>query len=491
MASLTNSTFSKGMSGIYVSETFRLQKETDAFTKKLEHEKRQLMIVEDQIKQAMIEIEEKKSKINEIKPSKEELRKRNATINNMQKSIRNEELRLNETNAKNQDLKREIDVHRKEIISTSKQLKRYNKKIKKTIKKAKETNSDYVKDRKKAEETHDQILALKAKHEEEKERFEKEIRNLQERLNDKDHSEEAKETQVNEPDEADKNTKFSNPIGILKMRLNKIIATNKEKKKLIDQYIRNVKLIEDAFEKIKNSTGISSIDEIVTTFIKAEEQNYSLLNYVNRLGQETDQLEETNKKIKQDIEVFKKNQQLGEIEKGQHIDSMKNEINEMKENIRSANQEKDQFKNELITIQHYVEKIVKLFKKSKFILAVANKMSYEDGTTFNDTNVIQYLAELEEYISSLITYAAFKKEEPFAAISAIPFEKLNKKDFDKSKLNVDAPANTQFEGNPEGDNREDEGGIVNSKELFNKFLYLVNNNKISFVSRATVKQQQV
>lgn len=489
--SLTNSSFSKGMSGIYMSETYRLQKETDAFTKKLEHEKRQLMIVEDQIKQAMVEIEEKKEKIKAIKPTKEALRKRNATINNTQKAIRNEELRLNETNAKNQDMKREIDVHRKEIISTSKQLKRYNKKIKKTIRKAKDTNSEYIKDRKKAEETHDQILALKAKHEEEKSRFEKEIRNLQERLNDKDHSEEAKEAQPTEQAVPDKNTKFSNPIGILKMRLNKIIATNKEKKKLIDQYIRNVKLIEDAFEKIKNSTGISSIDEIVTTFIKAEEQNYSLLNYVNRLGQETDQLEETNKKIKQDIEIFKKNQQLGEIEMEKQKELMKEEIVEKKDHISKANQEKGEFKQELKSIQEHVEKMVTLFKKSKFMLAVANKMSYEDGTTFNDTNVIQYLAELEEYISSLITYSASKKEEPFAAISAIPFDKLNKKDFEKSKLNVDAPANTQLEGNQDGDNRDDEGGIVSSKELFNKFLYLVNNNKIAFVARAQVKQSQV
>ena len=61
--------------------------------------------------------------------------------------------------------------------------------------------------------------------------------------------------------------------------------------------MRNVKVIEDAFEQIKEATGITSIDEIVTSFIKAEEQNYSLLNYVNRLGTETDVLEETNREI--------------------------------------------------------------------------------------------------------------------------------------------------------------------------------------------------
>jgi len=66
--------------------------------------------------------------------------------------------------------------------------------------------------------------------------------------------------------------------------------------------LRNVKVIEDAFEQIKDATGIASIDEIVTSFIKAEEQNYSLYNYVNMLGTETDLLEESNKEIKEQID---------------------------------------------------------------------------------------------------------------------------------------------------------------------------------------------
>jgi hypothetical protein len=44
---------------------------------------------------------------------------------------------------------------------------------------------------------------------------------------------------------------FANPIAILKLRLNKIIATNKEKKHLLDKYMRNARIIEDAFESIR------------------------------------------------------------------------------------------------------------------------------------------------------------------------------------------------------------------------------------------------
>ena len=48
--------------------------------------------------------------------------------------------------------------------------------------------------------------------------------------------------------QAAKGAEFSNPIVILKRRLNKITETNKEKRKLMEQYLRNVKVIEDAFD---------------------------------------------------------------------------------------------------------------------------------------------------------------------------------------------------------------------------------------------------
>mmetsp|Transcript_5738 Transcript_5738/g.9123 ORF Transcript_5738/g.9123 Transcript_5738/m.9123 type:complete len:149 (+) Transcript_5738:381-827(+) len=126
-------------------------------------------------------------------------------------------------------------------------------------------------------ETNNQILALKAKHEEEKERFEKEIKKLQERLKERDDPIEFDDKSFNHQVHAtavgpgQKQEVFANPIAILKLRVNKLIAINKEKKRLVDQYVKNAMIIEQAFEQIKDSSGISNIDEIVTTFIKAEE----------------------------------------------------------------------------------------------------------------------------------------------------------------------------------------------------------------------------
>lgn len=207
----------------------------------------------------------------------------------------------------------------------------------------------------------------------------------------------------------------------------------------MDQYLRNVKVIEDAFDQIKQATGISNIEEIVTTFIKAEEQNYSLFNYVNMLNTEYDQLEESNKEIKEQIQKIVERGKLSIKEKEQLERSLQDEIVMLRQDIQNNQNETENIKKTFRKIQHSVCTMVDMFQKSKFFLCVAQKQNYQDGIVFTENNIVQYLAELEEYISSLITYTAFKRDEPNAAISSIPLEKLNQKTFSQKQIAIDPP----------------------------------------------------
>jgi hypothetical protein len=198
-----------------------------------------------------------------------------------------------------------------------KNLLRVNKTLMKDIvgtsENAKKLNVSTYQGQRISEETNNQILALKAKHEAEKYNFEKKIKDLQDKLKEKDESE-LDRTRTKDLGSTKKlavgQTEFSNPAALLKLRLQKWTTNNKEKKHLMDMYVRNVKIIEDAFDQIKEATGISSTEEIVTTFIKAEEQNYSLYNYVNMLNSEIDTIEEQNKNIEFEI---RKHEELGEM----------------------------------------------------------------------------------------------------------------------------------------------------------------------------------
>lgn len=83
--------------------------------------------------------------------------------------------------------------------------------------------------------------------------------------------------------------------------------------------------------------------------------------------------------------------------------------------------------------------MVEMFKRAKFTLSVATKMRYDENFQFTENNIVSFLAELEEYICSLITYTAFKRDDINAAISAIPLERLINKDFNKKEIAVSLP----------------------------------------------------
>ena len=125
-------------------------------------------------------------------------------------------------------------------------------------------------------------------------------------------------------------TDFANPAVLLKIRLDKVVNNNKEKKNLMDMYTRNVKIIEDAFEQIKETTGIASVDEIVTTFIKAEEQNISLFNYVNVLNSEIDMIEEQNRQIEDELKTHSEVHAMSSQQKDEAKKNINNEIEECK-----------------------------------------------------------------------------------------------------------------------------------------------------------------
>lgn len=164
-----------------------------------------------------------------------------------------------------------------------------------------------------SEETNNQILALKAKHEQQKFEFEHRIMDLQIKLKERDDNNEEKKS-TKDKDGKNKITagsaEFSNPTAFLKIRMQKWVNNNKEKKTLMDMYIRNVKIIEDAFEQIKEATGISSVEEIVTTFNKSEDQNITLYNYVHKVNSEIDMIEEQNSNIEEEI---KRHEELGDM----------------------------------------------------------------------------------------------------------------------------------------------------------------------------------
>jgi hypothetical protein len=164
-------------------------------------------------------------------------------------------VKYNNLQAENKTLRQQIDVMRKEQKNQTRVNRVYNNELKSTSEKAKKLHSTSFQGQKSYEETNNHILALKCKAETEKLSFELKIKELQDKLKLKDDTEMDKTknrgTGNVAEQQAQPNEGFANPVEILRERLRKWTNNNKEKKNLMDMYIRNVNIIEDAFSQIK------------------------------------------------------------------------------------------------------------------------------------------------------------------------------------------------------------------------------------------------
>ena len=127
---------------------------------------------------------------------------------------------------------------RKELRSSQEECKRLTKQTNKARRVAEEQNKEAINSMRIADEHMTQRIALRAKHDEDKEHFEQQIKIMQDKLTDRDETKDIEDKQADQNYEqanmdASNNGDYKNPMEILKMRLAKIIATNKEKNKLM------------------------------------------------------------------------------------------------------------------------------------------------------------------------------------------------------------------------------------------------------------------
>lgn len=106
------------------------------------------------------------------------------------------------------------------------------------------------------------------------------------------------------------------------------------------------------------------------------------------------------------------------------------------------------------------------------------------------------MAELEEYISNLITMIAYQRDDPNAAISSVPLEKLNFKEFNKKEMQIDAPimvhrggdmSGAQTDAGDESNNIDDDA--FDAKTLYKNFIDLVNGQKLNIVQQSQAKRE--
>lgn len=282
------------------SDLQRLQREADSFTKELEGQKRKEEKLKSELDKEREIFTKYKSHLRNNRPTTKEQKQKAANIKRMENQLEKEILKYNQIVSENKALRRDINKYRKdkkaaeEIYST--RLKQKQSIENDTLKVTKERNREVAE----IEDATMSTILIKNTYGKKKEEYNRNIEELKTSLKSKTDKQKSEEWQrPKSPDDISKSQ--SNPVDIIKMRLDNWRAKVTHKKETLDMYTKHINIIRDAFDQIKKATGISNIQEIVVTFIKSQEQADALNNQLNSLDQELDNLEEQKSSITKEL----------------------------------------------------------------------------------------------------------------------------------------------------------------------------------------------
>ena len=367
-----------------------LQEVCERYQRKIEMEKRRLEELEKQSKimhVKTLELQQNRGGVNAVKESDRAIQKQIRVLENrLDKAL----VKFNEALAFNKQLREEIDNLRRERVVFD----QINAKLAKELHEKKKEMAQIIEISNIAYEARDQaqneMALLKAHADKEQAQFETEWRELGRVL---EQDRRLKERMAGQ----DRGRITADEEGSVKNRLAKGNWSQAKEKAAQKASLDRVQSFEEAFHQIKAATGIDNIDELVQTFIDAEDQNFSLFNYVNELNNEVEKLEEQIAEIKAEIEKYKG-------QGGQNDRQRKKLLKDLEDRLASTEARAEQYEAKALkaakTVSQLEQGIQSIFSKIGCDKTALSDMLGTTGVT--ESNMMQYLGIIEQRTNELL-----------------------------------------------------------------------------------------
>jgi len=402
----------------------KLQDTGDMYTRKIELEKRRIEELDKQMEIMHKKIWEQRQKMGGVNASRENNQAIAKQIQILENRLDKALKRYNEALANNKRLRQNIDNLRRERLVFD----QIYRKLEKELAEKKKEMARIIEISNKAYEARDaaqsEMAALKAQADKEQEDFEREWKELGKMIEQdrkmKDFMKKEREKLSQQEHRGEMTVEQEQSLKKKVLRGNWGIAKDKAS---IHASMEKVQSYEEAFAKIQAATGISDIDELVTTFINAEDQNFALFNYVNELNGECEKLEEQIADIRSEIEKYKG--------QGLNTDNQRKKIlKDLEERLQRTEAKAEQYEKKyeaaMKTVSALKVGIQSIFKKIGCDTPANMDMLGNEGVT--ESNMMQYLGIIEQRTNEILQlYAATQAREgvvdaqgnPVPAVSSI------------------------------------------------------------------------
>ena len=474
-----------------VAEIEFIQQEIQLVTKKIEHEKISLRILQERFEKKKGELNKlkgkpvsltKDEKIREIKEKMEQMKNRKIfedfNIKNkkiLQPDEENKKLikdtlkceidlgnitkEINKNNLINLELTKKIENMRKEKNRISNQvslLKIENKKLEEDIliienknkeifskikfdelEKVKEEENEMQKNfeekRDNLENQYHEIIETTIKHEKERK---KDLSNkrldlfkISENVNLKNNNNNKKD--INDSFKINYNEDITDRTPILDLLIDKWKYITKYKKQMIEKYIKNSINIRDAFNKMIKFLGIDSFNELPTIYEKMEEQMSSIEIYLSKITNEVDSLKEKENLLNKQIDFLIKNKKIENDEKENSTEKKINHINKLKNNNEELIEGINKKRNFFSKLQNQTFKFLNKLQSTYLSEFVNDKMTINENTKINESNIIEFLACVQDYCQLIKDFDKSTQQKNYIQDSY----EINK-DLDKLKKDI-------------------------------------------------------
>mmetsp|Transcript_22591 Transcript_22591/g.31476 ORF Transcript_22591/g.31476 Transcript_22591/m.31476 type:complete len:541 (-) Transcript_22591:280-1902(-) len=298
-----------------------LQDEADVHLRKIEVERRRLEELDKQLHLAASKQEAQRRAAGGVNATKEIDQQVQRQIKVLESRLDKALIKFNEALAHNKSLREEIDHLRRERST----FETIYKKLEKELHEKKKLMVNVIEISNIAYEARDQaqneIAALRAQADKEESAFELETKETAKAMDDEVRAADlAKEVSMVSVGG------LSTEQEVLKKRVIGHNWTFGKERSMVDTIAEKVRMFDDAFAKIQAATGLTDINELVTSFINAEDQNFSLFNFANELNQETEKLEEQAAELKGELEKAKGSGASKEGQRKQVIEDLESEL---------------------------------------------------------------------------------------------------------------------------------------------------------------------
>ena len=306
----------------------RLQDQAALYMKKIEIERKKIDELDRSIAKYQEQILDQKSRVggvNAAQTNNQLIQKQIRVLENrLDKSL----LKFNDTLAQNKVLRQRIDEYRRERVVFDV----IYKKLERELHEKKKEMAAIIEDSKNAYQARDksqsEMQALQQTAHKERTEFESEFKELGDLIKQQQAMLEQlrlKQFERNKDEKAatslaleDRSGEHASPLGTWSSTKDKSIPLSQVRfqyffwqrlqlfshSKMRTQQ-EKIHSYEEALQQIQETTGIYDINEIVTRFLEAEEQNFSLFNYVNDINSEIERLEHSISDMRNQIEKYR------------------------------------------------------------------------------------------------------------------------------------------------------------------------------------------